>query len=79
MLADAGYAAQALLDAAAASSERSGQIVRDRLKGYRARAVSRNLNQTLNQTLGDQELTPTGAFTMNIGSNEGSKGKKPMT
>lgn len=63
MLADAGYAAQALLDATAASSERSGQIVRDSLED-RAKAVSRNLNQTLNQTLGDQELTPTSAFTM---------------
>ena len=63
MLADAGYAAQALLDATAASSERSGQIVRDSLED-RAKAVSRNLNQTLNQTLGDQKLTPTSAFTM---------------
>ena len=62
-LADAGYAAQALLDATAASSEQAGQQIRDSLE-TRAKAVSSDLNETLNKTLGNQELTPSNAYQM---------------
>lgn len=52
MLADAGYAAQALLDASAASGGRAGQIARDAVEGRMARtsdALATNLDAALGQ------------------------------
>lgn len=60
MLADAGFAAQALTDAAASLSPTGGQMVRETLSD-RAQQVATQLNQTLSQTLGDAEIGPRAA------------------
>ncbi len=57
MLADAGYAAQALLDASAASGGRAGQIARDAVEGRMAR-TSDALATNLDTALGPAPLGP---------------------
>jgi hypothetical protein len=60
MLADAGFAAQALLDASAASGGRSGQIVRDAIEGRMVR-TGEALDTALDTTLGQAPLGPRSA------------------
>jgi len=62
MLADAGPAAQALLDASV-SVGGQGQVV-TRALGQRADDVTAGLSQTLDKTLGDADLTPLQAAEM---------------
>lgn len=57
MLADAGYAAQALLDASAASGGRAGQIARDAVESRMTR-TGEALDATLDATLGTPPLGP---------------------
>jgi hypothetical protein len=60
MLADAGFAAQALLDASAASGGRPGQIVRDAIEGRMVR-TGEALDTALDTTLGQAPLGPRSA------------------
>jgi hypothetical protein len=60
MLADAGYAAQALLDASAASGGRAGQIARTAVEDRMTRTGSA-LDATLDATLGPAPLGPKSA------------------
>jgi hypothetical protein len=60
MLADAGFAAQALLDASAASGGRPGQIVRDAIEGRMTR-TGESLDTALDTTLGQAPLGPRSA------------------
>lgn len=57
MLADAGYAAQALLDASAATGGRAGQIAREAVEGRMAR-TGEALDTTLDTVLGPAPLGP---------------------
>lgn len=57
MLADAGFAAQALLDASAASGGRAGQVVRDAVEGRMAR-TGEALDTALDTALGPAPLGP---------------------
>lgn len=57
MLADAGYAAQALLDASAASGGRAGQIARDAVEARMTR-TGEALDTTLDAALGPAPLGP---------------------
>lgn len=61
MLADAGYAAQALLDASIAASPQAGQQAKAAIT-ERAQKTSESLGRTLDKSLGDKELTPKKAF-----------------
>lgn len=57
MLADAGFAAQALLDASAATGGRAGQIARDAVEGRMTR-TGEALDKTLDAVLGPAPLGP---------------------
>jgi len=57
MLADAGFAAQALLDASAATGGRAGQIAREAVEGRMTR-TGEALDTTLDATLGAAPLGP---------------------
>jgi hypothetical protein len=57
MLADAGYAAQALLDASAATGGRAGQIAREAVEGRMTR-TGEALDTTLDTVLGPAPLGP---------------------
>jgi len=57
MLADAGFAAQALLDASAATGGRAGQIAREAVEGRMAR-TGEALTQNLDAALGPAPLGP---------------------
>lgn len=57
MLADAGFAAQALLDASAATGGRAGQIAREAVEGRMTR-TGEALDTTLDATLGTAPLGP---------------------
>lgn len=57
MLADAGFAAQALLDASAATGGRAGQIAREAVEGRMAR-TGEALDKTLDTVLGTAPLGP---------------------
>ena len=57
MVADAGQAAQALLDASATGSPQAGGDIADAL-GRRSAATSTSLNRTLDDTLGDAPIGP---------------------
>lgn len=57
MLADAGFAAQALLDASAATGGRAGQVAREAVEGRMTR-TGEALDATLDATLGTAPLGP---------------------
>lgn len=57
MLADAGFAAQALLDASAATGGRAGQVAREAVEGRMAR-TGEALDKTLDTVLGTAPLGP---------------------
>lgn len=57
MLADAGYAAQALLDASATSGGRAGQVARSAID-YRMARTAQSVDATLDATLGQTPLGP---------------------
>jgi hypothetical protein len=63
MLADAGEAAQALLDAAASAGGQARETVSTALT-QRAEAAKESLSKTLDRTLGSEQLTPTAAANM---------------
>lgn len=60
MVADAGHAAQAMLDAAASSGGAAGQTVRDSINQRTSTSVNQ-LETALNETLGDAPLGPRAA------------------
>ena len=71
MLADAGPAAQALLDASATVGGQGGVV--SRAMGERAETVTAGLSKKLDETLGADELTPSQAATMISGKTKDAR------
>ena len=71
MLADAGPAAQALLDASATVGGQGGVV--SRAMSERAETVTAGLSKKLDETLGADELTPTQAATMISGKTKDAR------